>query len=196
MRRSVLAATGLVVLWPVALAADKELKGSILQLDLTAKMVAIQTETGKKTFALVGPTRVLDARGAESKEGLKDKRLIAGAEVKLVLTVTGKTVREIHILGGAAEDRAGPRKDPMRLDEKGVRARVLKVDVDNRTAQVQTEAGEKLEVKIGPEARFIGPKGGVSTKGIKDDRFVAGSDVRLVMEGQTVKEVHLPFRGK
>ncbi len=185
----------LAVLCPALCAADKELKGSIEQMDLAGMTVTIRTQEGRKALALVGPTRVLDAKGTESKEGLKDKRLAAGAEVRLVLTVSGKAVREIH-LSVAAEPavKARPGKETGKSDGKGIAAKVLSVQADSRVVQVQVEGGEKLDLKLGAEVKFLGPKGGVSTKGIKDDRLVAGAEVRVVMDGQTVKEIHLPYR--
>jgi len=45
---------------------------------------------------------------------------------------------------------------------------------------------------------FIGPKGGVSDKGIEDERRVKGAELRLVVAGKnrTLREVHLPERSK
>jgi len=45
---------------------------------------------------------------------------------------------------------------------------------------------------------FIGPKGGVSDKGIDDDRLVKGAELKLVVAGnnRTLREVHLPERSK
>ena len=44
------------------------------------------------------------------------------------------------------------------------------------------------------DTKFIGPKGGVSDKGIKDERLVAGVELKLVVAGnnRTLREVHIP----
>jgi hypothetical protein len=90
-----------------------------------------------------------------------------------------------------AADKAdkGDKEEP-----KGIKAKILKVNIDGMTAQVQTEDGKKVELKIEEKTKFIGPRGGVSDKGIKDDRFVVGNEIRIVMDGKTVKEIHLPMR--
>lgn len=46
------------------------------------------------------------------------------------------------------------------------------------------------------ETKFIGPKGGVSDKGIKDDRLVKGAELKLVVAGnnKTLRAVHLSER--
>ena len=43
---------------------------------------------------------------------------------------------------------------------------------------------------------FIGPRGGVSKEGIKDDRFVADAEIEIVMDkaNKSVTEIHLPYR--
>ncbi len=46
------------------------------------------------------------------------------------------------------------------------------------------------------ETKFIGPKGGVSDKALKDDRLVKGVELRLLVAGnnRTLREVHIPER--
>jgi hypothetical protein len=81
--------------------------------------------------------------------------------------------------------------------DKEIKAKVVKVDVSKKTLTVQTDEGRKVYV-IGDDTKFIGPKGGVSDEGIKDDRLVAGAEIKLVIAGnnRTVREVHLPERKK
>jgi hypothetical protein len=49
---------------------------------------------------------------------------------------------------------------------------------------------------VNKDTKFIGPKGGVSDKGIEDDRLVPGAEVTLKVAGnnRTLHEVHLPER--
>jgi hypothetical protein len=79
--------------------------------------------------------------------------------------------------------------------DKEVNAKVVKVDVKKKVLIVKIE-DEKKEYNINDDTKFIGPKGGVSDKGINDDRLTPGAEVRLVIAGnnRTLREVHLPER--
>jgi hypothetical protein len=46
------------------------------------------------------------------------------------------------------------------------------------------------------QTKFIGPKGGVSDKGIEDDRLQVGVEVRLKVadNNRTLHEVHIPAK--
>jgi hypothetical protein len=79
---------------------------------------------------------------------------------------------------------------------KGTAAKVVKVDADKKTAVLRTADGKLQTIKIGDDTKFIGPRGGESKEGIKDERFVKGAEVRMVMDPKTraVKEIHLPLR--
>jgi hypothetical protein len=83
----------------------------------------------------------------------------------------------------------------LRAGDKEVNAKIVKVDLKNNVITVSTEDGKK-DFDVNDNTKFIGPKGGVSDKGIKDDRVVAGTEVRLVIAGnnRTLREVHLPER--
>jgi len=62
---------------------------------------------------------------------------------------------------------------------------------------VKTDEGNKT-YDVNAETKFIGPKGGVSEKGIKDERLVAGVELKLLIAGnnKTLHEVHIPEKGK
>lgn len=79
--------------------------------------------------------------------------------------------------------------------DKELTAKLVKVDVKNNVLTVKTDDGEK-KYDVNDETKFLGPKGGVSDKGIKDDRLVAGAELKLVIAGnnRTLREVHLPER--
>lgn len=81
--------------------------------------------------------------------------------------------------------------------DKEVKGTVVKVDVKKSTLTIKTEDGEKV-YDVNEETKFLGPKGGLSDAGIKDDRLVAGAEVKLVIAGnnRTAREVHLPERKK
>jgi hypothetical protein len=81
--------------------------------------------------------------------------------------------------------------------DKKVKATVVKVDVKKKMITVKTDEGEK-HYTVNEETKFIGPRGGVSDKGIEDDRLVKGAEVELVIatNNKTLHEVHLPERKK
>jgi hypothetical protein len=91
---------------------------------------------------------------------------------------------------------AGAQETGKQDPPQGVEAKVVKVDAAKMTAMVELAGGRRQEIRITEKTKFIGPRGGVSDQGIKDDRFVAGAEVRLVLDaaGRTATEVHLPYR--
>jgi hypothetical protein len=79
--------------------------------------------------------------------------------------------------------------------DKEVKGKVVKVDVKKNAITVKTEDGNKV-YEVNKDTKFIGPKGGVSDKGIEDDRLEPGAEVTLKVAGnnRTLREVHLPER--
>ena len=79
--------------------------------------------------------------------------------------------------------------------DKEVKGKVVKVDVKKNVITVMTEDGKK-DYDVNKDTKFIGPKGGVSEKGIEDDRLKPGAEVTLKVAGnnRTLHEVHLPVR--
>ncbi len=79
--------------------------------------------------------------------------------------------------------------------DKEMNAKVVKVDVKKKVLVVTTEDGRK-EYDVNDDTKFIGPRGGVSDKGINDERLTPGTEVKLVIAGnnRTLRAVHLPER--
>ncbi len=79
--------------------------------------------------------------------------------------------------------------------DKEVKGKVVKVDAKKMTITVQTEDGKK-EFDVGKDTKFLGPRGGVSQKGIEDDRLVPGAEVTIKLAGnnKTIHEISLPER--
>jgi hypothetical protein len=79
--------------------------------------------------------------------------------------------------------------------DKEIRGKVAKVDSKNKVIAVMTDEGMK-QYDVNDDTKFIGPKGGASELGIKDDRLVKGAEVTLVVAGnnRTIREVRLPER--
>jgi hypothetical protein len=85
----------------------------------------------------------------------------------------------------------------VKAEGKEVKGEITKIDKNKMTFKVKTEDGKTVEYKIEEATKFLGPKGGESKDGIKDDRFIVGAPVTLVLSknGKTVQEIHLPNRG-
>jgi len=79
---------------------------------------------------------------------------------------------------------------------KEVKGEIAKIDKDKMTFKLKTEDGKTVEYKIEDATKFLGPKGGESKEGVKDDRFIVGAPVTLVLskDGKKVQEIHLPNR--
>ena len=98
MLRHTIAALVLLVLFAANLfAADKEVKGTVVKVDVKASTLTIKTDDGEKTYDINDDTKFLGPKGGVSKEGIKDDRLAVGAEVKLVIAGNNKTAREVHL---------------------------------------------------------------------------------------------------
>ena len=83
-----------------------------------------------------------------------------------------------------------------KAEGKEVKGEITKIDKDKMTFKIKAEDGKTTEYKIEEATMFLGPKGGESKEGIKDDRFVVGAPVTLVLskDGKKVQEIHLPNR--
>jgi hypothetical protein len=81
--------------------------------------------------------------------------------------------------------------------DKEVKGKVVKVDTKKNSITVNTLDGKKTYT-ISDDTKFLGPRGGVSDDGIKDDRLKVGAEITLVIAGnnRTVREVRLPMREK
>jgi hypothetical protein len=91
---------GLVVLTlaaGTAWAADKEVKGTVVKVDVKNKTLTVKTDDGEKTYDVNDETKFFGPKGGPAEAGLKDNRLVAGAEVKLVIAGNNKTAHEVHL---------------------------------------------------------------------------------------------------
>ena len=79
--------------------------------------------------------------------------------------------------------------------DKEIKGKIVKVDVKKNVITVMTEDGKK-DYEVNKNTKFIGPKGGVSDKGIEDDRLQVGAEVTLKVadNNRTLHEVHLPVK--
>jgi hypothetical protein len=97
LRHAVAGLLALLILAGAAVAADKEVKGKVVKVDLKKKTLAIDTEDGEKVYTISDDTKFIGPKGGVSDAGLKDDRLKKGAEVTLVVAGNNKTVREVHL---------------------------------------------------------------------------------------------------
>jgi len=79
--------------------------------------------------------------------------------------------------------------------DKTYKATLVKVDVKKKLLVVKI-GDDKKEYTTDAKTKFLGPKGGLSDAGIKDDRLKPGASIELVVaaNNKTVREVHLPER--
>src|SRR5262245_39691902 len=82
--------------------------------------------------------------------------------------------------------------------EKEVVGKVKAVDLKKQSVTLTTEGGKDRAFRVDEKTRFVGPRGGVSKDGLKDDRLAKGSEVKVTPapDGKTAREVRLPVRKK
>jgi hypothetical protein len=97
MRKSLAGLVMVLVVAGAALAADKEVTGKVVKVDVAKKTIAVKTDDGDKVYTVNDDTKFIGPKGGVSDAGLKDDRLEKGAEIKLVIAGNNKTVREVHL---------------------------------------------------------------------------------------------------
>jgi hypothetical protein len=95
---------------------------------------------------------------------------------------------------GGGKDKDKGKETPKDL----VVGKVKKVDVDKNKFTIVLESGKDRTFGVDDKTKFIGPRGGKSKDGLKDDRMAKGNEVKVLptKDGKTAKEVHLPYRKK
>lgn len=83
-------------------------------------------------------------------------------------------------------------------EDKEVKGKLVKVDAKEMTLTVKTDDGKTVNYDVNDMTKFVGPRGGESDKGIKDDRLTKGAELTLIVAGnnRTLREVRLPERKK
>lgn len=76
---------------------DKEVKGTVVKVDFKASTLTVKTADGEKTYDVNDKTKFVGPKGGAADGGLKDDRLTAGAEVRLVIAANNRTCREVHL---------------------------------------------------------------------------------------------------
>lgn len=76
---------------------DKEIKGTVVKVDLKASTLTVKTADGDKTYDVNDKTKFVGPKGGAADGGLKDDRLVPGAEVTVVIAANNRTCREVHL---------------------------------------------------------------------------------------------------
>jgi hypothetical protein len=101
----------------------------------------------------------------------------------------------VVVVGLLHADPKDTKDTEKKKDAPGVKATLVKADIDKKLLVVTLD-GKKTEFLVDKDTKFIGPKGGVSKEGLKDDRLTTGAELRVVADKGKLKEVHLPYRSK
>jgi hypothetical protein len=97
LRHSLAVVVALLVLAGSLLAADKEVKGKIVKVDVKKNVITVMTEDGKKEYDVNKDTKFIGPKGGVSEKGIEDDRLKPGAEVTLKVAGNNKTLHEVHL---------------------------------------------------------------------------------------------------
>jgi hypothetical protein len=97
IRQAIVSVVALFIVAAVALAADKEVKGKVLKVDVAKHTITVQTDEGRKTYTVNDDTQYMGPKGGKSDDGIKDDRLAKGAEVTLVIAGNNRTVRAVRL---------------------------------------------------------------------------------------------------
>ena len=86
----------------------KEIKGKITKVDVDKKTFSIKTDDGKEMdFMVDDDVKFIGPRQGVSKDKIKDKRFIVGAQVTLVTDAKGKALKEVRLprQGGGGKEK-------------------------------------------------------------------------------------------
>jgi hypothetical protein len=97
VRTSVAALAGFLCMVGLVLAADKEVNGTVVKVDVTKNLLAVKTDSDTKVYQISDDTKFLGPNGGESLARLKDDRLTKAAGVTLIVAGNNKTVREVRL---------------------------------------------------------------------------------------------------
>jgi hypothetical protein len=97
MLRNLLATSLVVVFVGGAVAADKEVTATLVKVDVKKNVMTVKTPDGEKTYDVNDDTKFIGPKGGMSARGIKDERLTAGVELKLLIAGNNKTLREVYI---------------------------------------------------------------------------------------------------
>lgn len=97
IRMAVIGLTVLLALAGFGMAADKEVTGTLVKVDLKESTLTVKTDDGEKSYDVNAETKFVGPKGGVADAGLKDDRLVRGVMLKLVVAGNNRTAREVHI---------------------------------------------------------------------------------------------------
>jgi hypothetical protein len=102
------------------------------------------------------------------------------------------------VCGNASAQKDDVKKDAPKVGAKGQDVKVKSVDPKTNTLIVTTSQGKTLTFKVDRSVDIVGPRGGKSEDGLKDERLSAGSEITLFLAAdmKTLKQIKLGFRKK
>lgn len=117
----------------------------------------------------------------------------------LVLGIVFVTASGQTSLGGKDKEKdkdVKKEKDVTKTDDGKIVGKVKLVNLARNNFTIILATGKERTFLINKSTKFIGPKGGRSIEGLKDDRMAKGYELKIVptRDGKIAKEVHLPYR--
>jgi Cu/Ag efflux protein CusF len=205
MLRALAACLASLVLASTVSAADKEIRGKLVTLDAENKRITISEQGKHVVYTLNAKELTVTVNEKPSPAGLKDKALVRGADITLVVPEPGKLVCQI-IIGPRKVAATEPAKNgnahtaKAKSEAHATSATVVKVSVEAKTLTVKYD-GKVVDLLIGDATKFVGPKGGKrgsGPAGLKDTALKEGAEIQFVAgkDGQAVEEIRLPYRSK
>jgi hypothetical protein len=86
----------------------KAVTAKVVSVDAANGMLTVTSKEGKEKELKIGDeTKFMDAQGKEVTHGIKDKRLAAGTDVRIMLDEDGKTVKELRLVDKAKAQASG-----------------------------------------------------------------------------------------
>jgi hypothetical protein len=87
-------------------------------------------------------------------------------------------------------------KDKTEVSKKLIVGKLKEINLTKMQFGIVTDSGKVHFFTVNKETKFIGPKGGISEDGLKDDRMAKGNVVKVLpaKDKKTAAEVHLPVR--
>jgi hypothetical protein len=95
-----------------------------------------------------------------------------------------------------AQTKGAKDNDKTEVSKKLVVGKLKEINLTKMQFGIVTESGKVHFFTVNKETKFIGPKGGISEDGLKDDRMAKGNVVKVLpaKDKKTAAEVHLPVR--
>jgi hypothetical protein len=92
-----------------------------------------------------------------------------------------------------AQDKGAKKTE---VSKKMYVGKLKEISLKRKQFSIVTESGKELSFLVSDKTKFIGPKGGISEDGLKDDRMAKGNVVKVLpaSDKKFAAEVHLPVR--